>query len=159
MNPAQTNPLPRFQDQAFFRLLCSSYQRLLGRPLLDASLPEADAMHWLYQQAPFCVLAHDTAASPVFIYANRCAQQCFGYDWADFTRLESRLSAEAPNREERAALLAQVQTQGFAEGYRGLRIAADGRRFWIEDVTVWNLLDEAGHYHGQAATYRQWRDA
>lgn len=41
----------------------------------------------------------------------------------------------------------------------GLRIAKSGRRFRIENVTVWDLLDENGVLHGQAATYRQWRDA
>ena len=148
---------PRYRDPAFFHLLTGSYQRLVGVPLLDPHLPEAEAMRWLYEDAPYCVLAHDTAVSPVFVYANRTAQRCFGFDWDEFTQLESRLSAEAPNREERQQLLEAVQRNGFASGYRGLRIAKDGRRFWIEDVTVWNLVDEAGIYHGQAATYRQWR--
>lgn len=150
---------PLFSTPAFFRLLTASYQRLTGRPLLDPTLAEAEAMRCLYEDAPFCVLAHDTAESPVFVYANRTAQRCFGYDWDEFTRLESRLSAEAPNRNERQRLLDAVQRDGFADGYRGLRIARDGRRFWIEDVTVWNLIDEDGAYHGQAATYRHWRDA
>ncbi|WP_220271959.1 MEKHLA domain-containing protein [Crenobacter cavernae] len=151
--------MPLFANPNFFLLLTGSYQRLTGKPLLDATLAEAEAMRWLYEDAPFCVLAHDTAASPVFVYANRTAQRCFGYDWDEFTRLESRLSAEAPNRDERQRLLEAVQRDGFADGYRGLRIARDGRRFWIEDVTVWNLIDERGVYHGQAATYRRWRDA
>ncbi|SCK25638.1 MEKHLA domain-containing protein [Vogesella sp. LIG4] len=151
--------LPRYRDPDFFQLLTSSYQRLLGVPLVDPALPQAEAMHWLYEQAPFCVLSHNTAASPVFVYANRTAQRCFGYSWDAFTQLESRLSAEAPNREERDRLLQAVQRDGYASGYRGLRIAADGRRFWIENVTVWNLLDDAGVYHGQAATYRSWQDA
>lgn len=150
---------PLHQNTDFFRLLVGSYLRLTGRPLLDPARPAAEAMRWLYEDAPFCVLAHDTAASPVFMYANRTAQRCFGYDWDEFTQLESRLSAEAPNRVERQRLLETVQRNGFAEGYRGLRIAKGGRRFWIEEVTVWNLVDEAGVYHGQAATYRRWRDA
>ncbi|MBI3144307.1 MAG: MEKHLA domain-containing protein [Pseudogulbenkiania sp.] len=150
---------PLYQNADFFRLLAGSYLRLTGRPLLDPALPAAEAMRWLYEDAPFCVLAHDTAASPVFMYANRTAQRCVGYDWDEFTQLESRLSAEAPNREERHRLLETVQRNGFAEGYRGLRIAKGGRRFWIEEVTVWNLVDEAGVYHGQGATYRQWWDA
>ncbi|MBI4756459.1 MAG: MEKHLA domain-containing protein [Betaproteobacteria bacterium] len=41
----------------------------------------------------------------------------------------------------------------------GTHLARTGRRFWIEDVTVWNLVDAAGRTHGQAATYRSWRDA
>jgi PAS domain S-box-containing protein len=116
-------------------------------------------MLWLYQQAPFCVLAHNTDPDPIFIYGNRAAQKCFEYTWEELTSLRSRLSAEEPNREERQRLLELVQCQGFATGYRGRRIAKSGRRFWIENVTVWQLLDRAGTLHGQAAVYRQWRDA
>ena len=53
----------------------------------------------------------------------------------------SRLSAEAPDRAERQALLDAVARNGFMTGYRGLRIASTGRRFWIEDGIVWELLD------------------
>ncbi|WP_028455247.1 MEKHLA domain-containing protein [Chitinilyticum litopenaei] len=140
-------------------LILASHQRLLGRPLLPADIAPEHAAHWLQHDAPFCVLAHDGSADPRFIYANACAQACFGYPAAELIGLPSRLSAEAPNREERQQLLDQVSRQGFATGYRGLRIARDGRRFWIEDVTVWNLLDATGACHGQAATYRRWRDA
>ena len=117
-----------------------------------------EAAGWLYEAAPFCVLAHDTAADPVFTYANRAAQRCFEYSWAEFTALPSRLSAEAPDRDARQHLLDQVSRQGYASGYRGVRVARSGRRFWIEDGTVWQLIDAAGVVHGQAATFPRWRD-
>ena len=47
----------------------------------------------------------------------------------------------------------------MATGYQGLRISKSRRRFWIEDVTVWQLIDEQGTLHGQGAIYRRWRDA
>ena len=72
--------------------------------------------------------------------------------------LPSCLTAEAPNREERQRLLDAVARDGVVDGQRGLRIAKSGRRFWIEDVTVWMLRDAAGRPHGQAAVYRKWRD-
>jgi hypothetical protein len=68
------------------------------------------------------------------------------------------LSAEEHDREERQRLLDLVKLHGFATGYRGLRIAKSGRRFWIENVTVWQLIDRDGVLRGQAAIYRQWRD-
>ncbi|WP_027469869.1 MEKHLA domain-containing protein [Deefgea rivuli] len=141
------------------QLILSSYRRLVGENLVppDWSLDEAAA--WLQNEAPFCVLAHDASDDPRFIFANRAAQTCFEYRHDELIGLPSRLSAEAPNRAEREQLIARVATQGYANGYRGLRIAKSGRRFWIEDVTMWNLIDEAGVKHGQAATYRQWRDA
>jgi hypothetical protein len=69
------------------------------------------------------------------------------------------MSAELENREERQHLLNLVRRNGFATGYRGLRISKSGRRFWIENVTVWQLVDVAGTLHGQAAIYRSWRPA
>jgi hypothetical protein len=146
-------------DPGFFRLLAGSHARLVGSPLVDMDGDDAAKARWLYEDAPYCVLAHDTDADPRFIYANRAAQACFEYDWDEMTALQSRLSAEAPNREERQGLLDAVARQGFASGYRGLRIAKSGRRFWIEDVTVWQLTGADGVLRGQAATYRRWRDA
>ncbi|EIP89052.1 hypothetical protein A33K_15153 [Burkholderia humptydooensis MSMB43] len=146
-------------DPDFFDLLAVSHLRLIGTPLVDPAVPRADGPRWLYEDAPFCVLAHDAAEDPRYVYANRTVQRCFEYDWDEMTALHSRYSAEEPNRDERARLLESVRTRGFATGYRGLRVAKSGRRFWIEDVTVWNLIDRDGTYRGQAATYRRWTDA
>ncbi|QLI81775.1 MEKHLA domain-containing protein [Chitinibacter fontanus] len=140
-------------------LMLASYRRLVGRELVDPSWDIEQAAQWLAETAPFCVLAHEASADPRFIFANRTAQRCFEYSHDELIGLPSRLSAEAPNRAERQQLLESVSRQGFASGYRGLRIAKSGRRFWIEDVTVWNLIDEAGVCHGQAATYARWCDA
>jgi hypothetical protein len=68
--------------------------------------------------------------------------------------LPSRLSAPAPDRDERQRLLDAVTKDGFIGNYRGLRIAKSGRRFWIEHAVVWQLIDENGHLHGQAAMFQ-----
>lgn len=143
------------RDRAFFDLLTRSYARLLGRPLV----PVEHGPEWLYRDAPFVVLAHDTAADPRFVYANRAAQACFGYSWEEFVGLPSRLSAEAPERSERQRLLDAVARDGYIGDYRGLRVAKSGRRFWIDKAIVWQLDDAAGRCHGQAATFSAWRDA
>src|SRR5690242_9011690 len=67
-------------DPKFFSLLTSSYARLVGAPLVE---PGCDAS-WLYEQAPFAVLAHNTDRDPCFIYANKTAQRCFEYSWDEF---------------------------------------------------------------------------
>ncbi|MCX4428975.1 MEKHLA domain-containing protein [Streptomyces mirabilis] len=54
---------------------------------------------------------------------------------------------------------AGVRSQGYAEGYRGLRESGTGRRFWIEDVTIWNLAGADGAVRGQAALIHSWSDA
>lgn len=71
--------------------------------------------------------------------------------------LASRLSSEAPVDHERIRLLDEVARRGYIEDYCGVRISASGRRFEIAGATVWNLIDEAGLYCGQAAKITQWR--
>jgi PAS domain S-box-containing protein len=136
-------------DPDLFDLLNASHQRLLGRPLVP---PGRDAA-WLYDEAPFAVLAHNTDPDPRFTYANKAAQACFEYSWDEIIGLPSRLSAEAPAREERQRLLETVARNGYLRGYRGMRIAKSGRRFWIEDGVIWQLVDAQGLARGQAATF------
>ena len=141
-------------DEAFFDLLTGSYARVVGVPLV----PAGASASWLYEDAPFVVVAHNTDADPRFMYANRRAQACFEYPWEEFITLPSRLSAEAPNREERARILEAVTRDGFVRGYRGVRISKSGRRFWIDDGVVWQLIDADGINRGQAATFASWTD-
>ena len=136
---------------AFFEVLDNSYSRLLGRSLVPAGMTIEAAARWLYEDAPFGILVHNTDPDPTFIYGNRAAQRRFEYTWQELTSLRSRLSAEAPNREERQQFLERVRRDGFVTGYRGLRITKSGKRFWIEDATVWQVTDDGGTYRGQAA--------
>jgi PAS domain S-box-containing protein len=137
-------------DAEFADLLADSYQKLVGGPLVIDGLRGARAAEWLYE-APFGLLAHDTSPDPLFIYANRRAQQLFGYHREEFLGLPSRLSAGEQDRESRRLLMESVGERGFAVNYRGPRVTKDGRKFWIEDVTIWNLLHPDGAVAGQAA--------
>lgn len=135
--------------------LLRSYRRLLGRPLLaESGDPLEDARRvWA---APFVVVSHDTAADPCLNYGNAAALALWRLDWAGLVGRPSRLTAEAPERPEREALLARVGRDGFIADYSGVRIAADGRRFRIERATVWNLSGADGSARGQAATFSSW---
>lgn len=148
-------------DPEFFELLAGNYRRLLGQapPFMQGFTGTAtQAPRWLYEDARACVLAHNTAEDPRFIYANRSAQALFGYDWDEMIGLPSRLSAEAPNRAERQRLLDAVARNGFATGYSGIRISKPGHRFRIEDGVLWELRDAGGVLHGVAATFNHWRN-
>ena len=134
-------------------LIADSYARLLGQPLVDSQDDLAEAL-W---QAPRVIVAHGTEADPVFFYGNRLALHTFDMDFASFTRLPSRYSAEPLAREERARLLERVSRDGFIDDYAGVRISASGKRFRIERAVVWNLVDRAGGHHGQAATFSHWQ--
>ena len=105
--------IPLHSNPAFYQLLADSYARLLGHPLVPQAMSAVEATEWLYERAPFGVLAHNTDPDPVFIYGNKAAQRRFEYSWDEITRLPSRLSAEAPNREERQQFLARVQRLGY----------------------------------------------
>lgn len=146
-------------DPIFAGLLTRTYRDCLGRDLVPAGLDPIAAARRLYEEAPFCLLVHNTAADPRFVYANRTAQLCFEYEWDEVTPLPSRQSAEPPDRAERRRFIEAVARNGFATGYRGLRAAKSGRQFWIEDVTMWQLVDASGSLRGQAAAYRRWTDA
>lgn len=138
-------------DLHFFRILADSYQRLLNKSLVPAGMNESEAATWLYEEAPFGILAHDLAVDPVFVYGNKRAQAIFGYDWDELTALPSRFSAEPMERGERQLFLEKVARDGFVAGYRGIRITKSGTRFWIDHATVWQLTDATGNHCGQAA--------
>ena len=131
-------------------LIAESFQRLTGKPLVDDPSPVS---LW---NAPRVIVAHGTEADPVFFYGNRMALDVFEMDFASFTRLPSRYSAEPMNREERARLLERVSRDGFIDDYAGVRISATGKRFRIGQAVVWNLIDVEGVCHGQAATFDRW---
>jgi hypothetical protein len=141
---------------AHIHLLCTSYRCLTGRNLVDPDLDEREAARHLFE-APFVLLSHNAEADPILTYGNRTALDLFELDWDRLTRMPSRLTAEAPDREERARLLAEVAAKGYIDHYSGVRVSASGRRFLIEGAVVWNLIDQQGLYRGQAATFGSWR--
>jgi hypothetical protein len=144
---------PAALDDARIPLIAGSFRHLTGRSLLDVMPEDSRELAQALWLAPRAIVAHGTGADPGFFSGNRLALQLFEMSFAEFTQLPSRLSAEAPVREERARLLAQVAQQGFVDNYAGMRIAKSGRRFMIENGTVWNLVDEAGINRGQAAAF------
>lgn len=151
-------------SNAQLRVLVESYQRLTGKALLEGESSLLHAREGLGERvetelrealwtAPRAIVAHGTEADPIFFYGNRLALQLFEMSAEEFARLPSRLSAEPMGQEARVKLLEKVTLQGYVDGYSGMRIAKSGRRFMITEATVWNLLDESGVHHGQAAVF------
>lgn len=145
-------PAPYRRAAGRIALIADSFARLLGRPLVDAGGDPVAAL-W---NAPCAIVAHGVEADPVFFFGNRVALTRFECDVAAFTAMPSRLSAEAPLREERQALLDRVRDHGFIDDYSGVRISARARRFRIEQAIVWNLIDDNGARRGQAACFDRW---
>ena len=141
---AESKVAPR--DPRLLALL-SSYERLTGESL---GTPES---LW---GAPFALLSHGTEDPPVFWYGNQTALGLWERSFEEFTRMPSRETAEPDGREVRERLLAQVREHGIMRQYTGVRISKTGRRFLIENATVWNVTDDDGRLIGQAATFASW---
>ena len=137
-------------------LLRRSLRCWTGRDLVERAQTPAEAARLVWE-APFVVLSHGQGPDPILDYGNRAALALFELSWPELTRLPSRLTAEVPDREERARLLSRVSQQGFIDDYAGVRISRGGRRFRIEAATVWNLIEPDGLVVGQAATFAIWR--
>ena len=136
-------------QRARIGVIATSFARLLGRDLVA---PGGDVVAALWA-APQAILAHGIEEDPVFFFANRAALVEFETTAQAVVAMPSRLSAEAPVRAERDALLARVAAHGFIDDYAGVRISAKGRRFAIAGAVVWELRDAAGIRHGQAACF------
>jgi|SRR5208282_176229 len=148
--------------------LARSLKRWTGRELLPACVAGATSsrrrpgacepveLAQKVYEAPFVIVSHGTEDDPILNYGNRAALALWEMTWEELTRTPSRLTAEEPNREERARLLAAVTQHGFIDDYSGVRISKSGRRFRISRATVWNLLTADGKPCGQAAMFDRW---
>lgn len=132
-------------------LILSSYKKLLGKDLL-----ETNDFQSLYE-ADFIILSHDGKEDPCFTYANRAAQELWKISWDDFIGMPSKYSAEPDQRESRSEMLSEAMQKGYFDSYTGVRISSEGRRFFIESATIFNLIDESGSKVGQAATFKDWQ--
>jgi hypothetical protein len=137
--------------EAHARLITDSFRRLLGRELVEVG--EGESIRDKLYDTPIVVLSHGTEDDPVLNYGNAAAQSLWERDWADFTSIPSRLTAEPMERAERDLFLKKVAEQGYDDDFNGIRISSTGRRIAIERGIVWNLIDEHGIYRGQAAAF------
>lgn len=141
-------------NEAHAALMAESFLRLTGRDLAPVGSGGLARALW---EAPFALVSHGTEADPVFNYGNRTALELFEMSWPEFTALPSRKSAEPVHRDERQRLMETVAKRGFISDYRGIRVSKNGRRFYIEQAVVWNLIDAHGTIRGQAAMFSDWK--
>jgi hypothetical protein len=152
---AYPNPINNYLCGHAERII-ASWHHWIGSDLVDPNLAPVERARELFH-AEFVVLSHDTAADPMLNYANDKALTLFEFSWDELLRTPSRLTAEAIHRDARAAFLAQVSRRGYVNDYQGVRISRTGRRFLIEQATVWNLIDGNGEPYGQAARFSTWK--
>ena len=143
-------------DLTWIRWLLDSYGFWLKRDLIDRTGTLEEQSERLFV-APFVVASHTNAEDPILNYGNRQALELWEGNWEEFTGIPSRLTAEPVNQPERARMLDRVATHGFITDYQGIRISRSGRRFLVQQATVWNILDDHGAIQGQAATFSHWQ--
>lgn len=135
--------------------LARSFRRCTGRDLLPGLFNPAGLARHLFH-APFVLVSHGMECDPILNYGNAAALALWEMPWEELASTPSRLTAEAPVRDERARLLAAVAAHGFIDDYSGVRISKTGRRFRIARATVWNLVTGQGVPCGQAAMFSEW---
>jgi hypothetical protein len=140
--------------QEHIKLLNTNFQNLLHRSLLPSECVQNLGREAFF--ADFALLSHNADHDPLFNYANQVALALFEFSWEELIGLPSRLSAEAGNQQAREEALTKVAEQGYMTHYNAVRISKTERRFRIQDVVIWNVHDEQGAYHGQAAVFKEW---
>lgn len=138
------------------QLILNSYLFWLGENLCDRSGDPKDEARVLFE-SPFPVLSHDAQTDPILNYGNRAALKLWEMDWYGFTQMPSRQTAESVNQTDRSKLLEEVAQKGYTTQGSGIRISHTGKRFYIPQVVLWNLIDESGIYRGQAASFQEYR--
>ncbi|ELS33443.1 MULTISPECIES: MEKHLA domain-containing protein [Pseudanabaena] len=139
------------------QLLLYSFHHWTGNdliPITDRQSPLAIANSLF--NANFVVVSHGTQADPILNYGNQKALDLWKMDWQTLTSTPSRYTAEPIERSEREQLLAQAKLQGYISNYRGIRIASNGDRFYIDQAIIWNVVDKNNKLWGQAATFSNW---
>lgn len=136
--------------------LLDSYRYWLKSELIDRSGTPLQQAEHLFNSA-WVVASHGIETDPVLNYGNRAALNLWAMDWQQFTQTPSRLTAEPPNRDERAHMLKQAETQGYISDYRGIRISSTGQRFLIEQAIIWTIHKPDGITIGQGATFSKWK--
>lgn len=154
------HPLERPEVRDWSRLLGESFASITGRALIEGSRPDDPDYAQALFHSPRPLVSHGAEADPIFCYANAAALSLWAMDWDSFTRMPSRLSAEADTdiQTDRSHYLRQAAERGWVCDYTGIRRGANGRRFRIAQTVLWTLRDREGKPLGQAALIGQVSD-
>lgn len=138
------------------QLLLDSYAHWLRQDLIPRKgdpMAQAQALF----SVPFVVVSHGIQSDPILNYGNQTTLTLWEMSWEKLTQTPSRLTAESVHQDERQRMLAGLSQQGFIDDYQGIRISSSGKRFRVQDAIVWNIVDNLGQNHGQAATFSNWQ--
>jgi hypothetical protein len=136
--------------------ILNSFQFWVGSDLLELPSPDSvDRARQLFE-LDAVVLAHGIEEDPIFCFGNQAALDLWEIEMEELLGMPSRLSAELTERSSRSEMLNRGKGQGLIRDYEGIRVSTTGKRFYVRNATIWNLLNEAGVRTGQAAMFRDW---
>ena len=101
-----------------------------------------------FDECLFPIASHD--ANGFFNYLNKAALSLFKVTKDQVIGRSTTMTAPKSEQKQRNELLNQVNSHGFIDNYKGIRVTSDGELFQIEDATIWNVVDKNSHKMGQA---------
>ena len=101
-----------------------------------------------FNECSFPIVSHDLHG--FFNYLNKAALSLFKVTLDQVIGQPTTMTAPESEQKERNELLNQVNSHGFIENYKGIRVTSDGALFQIEDATIWNIFDKESIKIGQA---------
>ncbi len=159
--------LPHAFIESHTESLLNSYKKWTGNDLIPVESNPQTAAQKLFQASEGCLLAlfwadfvvvsSNNAEEPLLTYGNQKCLDLWELAWKKLVSTPGRETAEVMHRDERQKFLDTVRRNGFIDHYSGIRISSSGKRFRIEKAIVWNLVDSAGQFLGQAAAFRDWK--
>lgn len=136
----------------FVARVAASFGRVTGGDLIAEAGLDPAMLGRSAWDGNFALLTHDLNA--ILTYGNRFALDLWEMDWQTLVSTPSRLTAPEEDRAARAAIMAQVERDGFTRAYSGRRVSRSGRLFLIENATVWTMRDEKGAGFGTGAFFK-----
>ena len=137
------------------KLIVDSYKHWTGKSLIEDSLEQEEIAEALFL-LPAVLVSHNNQVDPIFNYGNKAALALWELDLEEFLRTPSRRTTQEALQAERRKLLEEVNKHGFIDNYSGIRVSSTGKRFYIKNAIVWNLIGKDQEYLGQAASFSEW---
>jgi len=139
----------------FLKRMIHCHQIFFNDSLVEQGATTAEKLPFLFDlDQP--VLSHQREEDPILNYGNKAALELWEMTWDDFTKMPSRKTAEEVMQSERAKFMRAVTENGYVDNYEGVRISSTGKKFYIKNARVWNILNDQKKIIGQAATFKNW---
>lgn len=152
--------------EKFLELLGESYKKFTNKKLID--IENSNSIIAAHSNIPNLIdkldindskinECFDITADPIFIYGNQAALNLWELSFEEFVCFPSRNTADADQQNLRNALLQEVLDKGFIENYSGIRVSKSGKKFIIENATVFQVYDLNGRNIAQAVVFTNWK--